>query len=85
MTWAARAKAARQIQKERNAMRRIARFYDDSDKPAHTKINDWLRQNPDATLVDIKPVVSESRPLAVYVILDIPEHTNNSEKEKKTI
>ena len=71
-------------------MRKVARFYDDSDKAAHNKINEWLKQNPSVTLVDIKPIVTGSRSTVIYAILDVPDvpyapekHSNNQENPKE--
>ena len=71
-TKAATAKGAYLLQKRgKKTMRKVARFYDDSDKAAHNKINEWLKQNPSVTLVDIKPIVTGSRSTVIYAILDV--------------
>lgn len=62
-------------------MRRVARF-SDSGKDAHDRINDWLRQNPSVTLIDIKPIMTAGRTTVIYAILDIPNETDNSGKTK---
>lgn len=66
-------------------MRRVIRF-EETNKMAHEKLNDWLADHPQVILDDIKPIVigSSSRTEIIYVIVDIPQNENQSGVESET-
>ena len=61
-------------------MKQVARFQN-IEKPAHVALNEWLRKNPEANLIDIKIHVSKNSIVTIYAIVDVPENT----KEGKTV
>ncbi len=61
-------------------MKRVVRF-SDSDKRAVKKLNDWLAENPEVELIDIKLVVTGRGTEIVYAIVDI--QTKNLKEESK--
>ena len=63
-------------------MRRVLKFKD-SDKSANVELNDWLTKNPNAALIDIKPLMSKTNTVTIFAIVDVPEKTKNETEEIK--
>ncbi len=63
-------------------MRRIVMFKD-HEKPAYTRLNDWLIEHPDMTLVDIKPVLSGTNTVTIYAIVEKNTVEKNKEGERE--
>lgn len=61
-------------------MRRVREFIE-TEKSACAMLNEWLEKNPEATLIDIKVVISEDTFTTIYAIVEIRENT----KEEKTV
>ncbi len=60
-------------------MKRVVSFKDYEKAPCN-KLNAWLRDHPDVTLVDIKPVVSKTDLVTLYAIVEVNEK-NEGERE----
>ena len=53
-------------------MRRVLMF-NDHDKPAHMRVNEWLKNHLEVKLVDIKPTVFPNGRAVIFAIVDVPE------------
>lgn len=73
-------KGGRHERKGLKQMKQVARFQN-IEKPAHVALNEWLRKNPDADLIDIKVHVSKNSIITIYAIVEVSE----SAKEEKTV
>ncbi len=58
-------------------------MFHDGEKPAHTRLNEWLNERSDVTLIDIKPVLTRSNTTTIYAIVEmnIVEMKKEGERE----
>ena len=63
-------------------MRRVLVFKD-REKPAHVKVNEWLANHPEVTLVDFKPFMLGTNFTAIFAIVEMPEMPETTVENKK--